>query len=439
MLTGQQRRANLATWPGLLPTDLASFSGAPLADIEQREVTLDDPALADLHLRHHRPAQGRPCQPSPGDDVDPLVRRHDGRGADDRLYNCLPMYHSVGGVVASGAVLAGGGAVILREKFSASAFWDDVAESGATIFQYIGELCRYLLAGQARSPGARIAAGCAATAFPRDVWEEFQDRFAIPADPGILCRHRRQFLALQCGRQSRLHRPHSALPGASLWHRAREVRRGDDGEPLRGPDGFCMRGRRAAKPARPSARSRAARRVSRAIPTRPPRQRKSCAMCSQPGDACVRTGDLMRQDAQGFFYFVDRIGDTFRWKGENVATTEVAAAWPPIPGVIAANVYGVAVPGHDGKAGMAALETEDGFRPCAHSKPIWRRACRLMRGRLFAAGSVAGRHRNLQAEEAAIWRGRLRSGRDRRSALCRLRRGLCAAGCGALCTDQFAA
>ena len=79
--------------------------------------------------------------------------------ASDRLYNCLPMYHSVGGVVASGAVLLKGGAVILREKFSARAFWDDVAESGATIFQYIGELCRYLL----RSPGdpgtAQFAAG----------------------------------------------------------------------------------------------------------------------------------------------------------------------------------------------------------------------------------------------------------------------------------------
>jgi fatty-acyl-CoA synthase len=75
----------------------------------------------------------------------------------------------------------------------------------------------------------------------------------------------------------------------------------------------------------------------------------------------VRSGDLMRQDAQGFFYFVDRIGDTFRWKGENVATTEVAAVVSAAPGVKAANIYGVAVPGQSGKCGMAALEVDSGF------------------------------------------------------------------------------
>jgi fatty-acyl-CoA synthase len=79
------------------------------------------------------------------------------------------------------------------------------------------------------------------------------------------------------------------------------------------------------------------------------------------GDAWFRTGDLMRRDAHGYFYFVDRTGDTFRWKGENVATSEVAEALSVFPGVKEANVYGVEVPGGEGKAGMAALVTAAGF------------------------------------------------------------------------------
>jgi fatty-acyl-CoA synthase len=81
----------------------------------------------------------------------------------------------------------------------------------------------------------------------------------------------------------------------------------------------------------------------------------------KPGDAWFRTGDLMRKDAQGSFYFVDRIGDTFRWKGENVSTAEVAEAIARCPGVLDATVYGVAVPGTDGRAGMAALVVAEGF------------------------------------------------------------------------------
>jgi fatty-acyl-CoA synthase len=277
--------------------------------------------------------------------------------SNDRLYNCLPMYHSVGGVVASGAVLLKGGAVILREKFSARAFWDDVAQSGATIFQYIGELCRYLLKapGEPGTHNLRLACGNGLSA---DVWETFQARFHIPR---IL-----EFYAATEGNFSLYNA--EGKPGAIgrippfLRHRFGVVliRRGADGEPLRNADGFCEKvetgeageaiGRIAGGAARfegYSDKAATAKKILRDV--------------FNQGDAYVRTGDLMRQDAQGFFYFVDRLGDTFRWKGENVATTEVATALTAYPGVAAANVYGVAVPGTDGKAGMAALETSATF------------------------------------------------------------------------------
>src|SRR6202012_5141592 len=92
-------------------------------------------------------------------------------------------------------------------------------------------------------------------------------------------------------------------------------------------------------------------------------QKKILRYVFKKGDSWFRTGDLMRRDEHGYFYFVDRIGDTFRWKGENVATSEVAEALGVIPGIKEANVYGVAVPGQEGRAGMAALVVDATFDP----------------------------------------------------------------------------
>jgi fatty-acyl-CoA synthase len=78
-------------------------------------------------------------------------------------------------------------------------------------------------------------------------------------------------------------------------------------------------------------------------------------------DTWFRTGDLMRKDADGYFYFVDRIGDTFRWKGENVSTTEVEETIGEFHGIAEASVYGVQVPGQDGRAGMAAIVVNGNF------------------------------------------------------------------------------
>jgi fatty-acyl-CoA synthase len=337
---------------------LESFPGAPLAASEQRAVTLNDRALLiytsgttglpkAAHVSHRRVMSWTHW-----------FAGMTGATACDRLYNCLPMYHSVGGVVASGAVLVGGGAVILREKFSGTTFWRDVAESGATIFQYIGELCRYLLAGQGEVPAhsLRLAVG---NGLSGDVWGAFQQRFAIPQVLEFYAATEGNFSLYNVeGKPGAIGR----IPGFLAHRFPTAIVKFDaaTGLPARGPDGLCMAvargepGEAIGKIASGAARFEG---YTDAAAT----EKKILHNVFKPGDAWVRSGDLMRQDAQAFFYFMDRIGDTFRWKGENVATTEVAAVASGAPGVKAANIYGVAVQGHGGRCGMAALEVAEDF------------------------------------------------------------------------------
>jgi fatty-acyl-CoA synthase len=273
----------------------------------------------------------------------------------DRLYDCLPMCHSAGGVAAIGAALVGGASVVVAEKFSASRFWDDIVRWECTIFQYIGELCRYLVAAPShsleREHGLRI---CCGNGLGGDVWEAFQERFAIPR---IL-----EFYAATEGNFSLYNV--EGKPGAIgrlptfLKHRfpAAIIRYDAElGAPVRGDDGFCI-------PCVAGEPGEAIGRVGEAGAARfegytdaKASEGKLLRGVFEPGDAWVRTGDLMSTDDQGFYYFVDRVGDTFRWKGENVATAEVAAAVRAFPRVRDACVYGVEIPGASGKAGMAAL------------------------------------------------------------------------------------
>ena len=275
-----------------------------------------------------------------------------GLGEEDRLYNCLPMHHSVGGVVAVGAPLVGGGAAAIAPKFSASRFWDDVARWDCTAFQYIGELCRYLIAAptpvREKRAKLRLALGNGLAA---PVWAAFAERFPdIRVLEFYASTEGNVWLYNVEGRVGALGRlpPFLAAKAPIALARFDEATQ----TPLRGADGFCE----------PCDEGEALGRIAGDAATRfegysdeAETEKKVLHDVFAPGDAWMRTGDLMRRDAEGFYYFVDRIGDTFRWKGENVATAEVAAALSGCPGVTDALVYGVRVPGHEGRAGMAAL------------------------------------------------------------------------------------
>lgn len=279
---------------------------------------------------------------------------------DDRMYNCLPMYHSIGGVLVPGAALVGGGAVVIREKFSTSQFWSDIAQWDCTIFQYIGEFCRYLL--HASSPEGfahRIRLACGNGLAP-EVWDAFKNRFGIPqilefyaSTEGGVSLFNAEGKSGSIGRipPYLAHRFSPALVKLDL----------ERNEPLRSDEGFCIR----SAPNEPGeAIGRLANEASNVgirfegYTDEEASGKKIIRNVFEPGDAWVRTGDLMRKDERGYFYFVDRIGDTFRWKGENVATSEVSEAICTFPGVKHAIVYGVAIPGADGRAGMAAISVD---------------------------------------------------------------------------------
>ncbi len=339
--------------------EVERFSGTPLTNAERRAATIADRALTiytsgttglpkAANVSHHR-----------------LMRWSFwfaglmATGPEDRMYDCLPMYHSIGGVVATGALLVTGGSVVIREKFSVGEFWDDIVTWDCTLFQYIGELCRYLVNApthpRERDHCLRL---CCGNGLRADVWDKFQSRFAIPR---IL-----EFYASTEGNVS-LYNAEGKVGAIGrvpsfLAHRFPLALVQFDtgtGEPLRDANGRCRRcgtdeiGEAIGMIGKDGA-SGEFEGYSSAAET----ARKILRNVFEDGDAWYRTGDLMRIDAGGFYYFVDRIGDTFRWKGENVATSEVAAALTAFPGIAEATVYGVAVPGTEGAAGMAALVAE---------------------------------------------------------------------------------
>jgi fatty-acyl-CoA synthase len=349
-------RPGAALAPGVTPLDDLRPPTAPapdLPDVHGRDVFLyiytsgttgyPKPAI----VRHLRFTMG-------GIGLSQLL----GVGEGETIYAPLPLYHGESLFVGFAPAFRAGGAFASRRQFSAGAFLDDVRRHEAMAFVYVGELCRYLLrqppTARDRDHRLRVAAGAG---LRPDIWTAFQERFGIPRIVEMYGATEGN-VALQNldGRVGSVGKPHALLEGqvalVRFDHAAGDIVRGSDGHAVScdpGEPGELL-GRVGTEGAMEydgyTDRAATARKVLRDV--------------FAPGDAWFRTGDLLRRDADGYYYFVDRIGDTFRWKGENVATQEVADVLNGAPGVTESTVYGVRIPGEDGRAGMAALVLTEG-------------------------------------------------------------------------------
>jgi fatty-acyl-CoA synthase len=295
-----------------------------------------------------------------------------GAKPSDRIYVALPLYHATGGFCALGAAFLNGGSVVLKRRFSASHFWGDVVAEGCTMAVYIGELCRYLV-NHDPDPNEtqhklRMMFG---NGLRPDIWAEFKERFRIPE---IL-----EFYGSTEGNVSvfNFDGQEGAIGRVPKWLRkrfnVRLVQYDVEAESVvRGPDGLCIEAGPGQVGQCIGAIGGDARSDYVGYLDRAESEKKVLRDVFEKGDAWFATGDLMRTDEEGYFYFVDRIGDTFRWKGENVSTNEVAERLQVFPGVEQATVYGVTVPGADGRAGMAALVVEPGFDMAAFGEHVRR-------------------------------------------------------------------
>ena len=279
----------------------------------------------------------------------------------DRVYVPLPLYHATGGVCAVGIALLTGATVVLRRKFSATAFWDDCADQEVSVFVYIGELCRYLLNQpehpKERAHSVRVGFG---NGLCGDIWQSFSDRFGIPKLIEFYASTEGNVRYMNVdGKVGAVGRVPPYLKFA-FDHIAIVKFDPETEQPVRDAEGRCVLaghnepGEAIGRVGQDGRSSFDGYKDSSAT------ERKVLTDVFEDGDRWFRTGDLLKQDADGYVYFVDRIGDTFRWKGENVSTQDVAAALCKQPGIATANVYGVKLPRADGRAGMAAITLTDG-------------------------------------------------------------------------------
>ena len=298
----------------------------------------------------------------------------------DKLYCCLPMCHTAA-IGAFSICWWLGIPLVLARKFSASTFWRDVARQECTIVQYVGELCRYLVhaphSEHERTHRVRLFFG---NGLRPDVWPRLVSRFGIPtigevyaSTEGNANLANTENRPGAVGFISPLLKP---LYPVCLVRLAETGEEEGAGELLRGADGLgvaCAPGEAGELLGKVDQRD--ASRNFAGYTDKVATRRKLVRDVLRRGDCWFRTGDLLQADADGFVYFVDRIGDTFRYKGENVSTAEVAAVLGSSAELRIAHciVYGVEVPHVDGRVGMAALELEHDAPP-----PTWHASSRRL-------------------------------------------------------------
>ncbi|XP_046441081.1 long-chain fatty acid transport protein 1-like isoform X1 [Daphnia pulex] len=279
--------------------------------------------------------------------------------SDDIVYDPLPLYHTAGGMVGAGQVLLFGCTAVLRKKFSASAFWKEAIQHQCTVAQYIGETCRYLLAAEARPDDknhkVRLMFG---NGLRPQIWEEFVNRFSSPTNRVQIA----EFYGATEGNANIINFDGTvgavgfvSMIAPSVYPVAL-IKVTEDGEPIRGEDGLCIR----CKPREPGMF------VGMILKNHPIRdfhgyadpnatKKKVAVDVFKRGDAAFLSGDILEMDELGYLFFKDRTGDTFRWRGENVSTSEVEAVISNEAALKDCCVYGVEVPGAEGRAGMAAI------------------------------------------------------------------------------------
>ncbi len=277
---------------------------------------------------------------------------------DDVFYCFLPLFHGAALQSLTSTAAAQGATILLRRKFSASNFVPDVRTHGVTAFQYVGEVCRYLMTIEMIEPVTtlRVAVGAGLGV---DIWEPFQSRFKIDqifegwgateANCGITN------VDNKVGAVGRI--PFKEMSNVRL------VRYDiDTDQHIRNPDGTlieCEINETGEAIAMILDLLDSGAGHFEGYTDHEATEAKILRNVFQEGDAWFRSGDLLRRDANDYYYFIDRVGDTFRWKSENVSTQEVGTVLADFPDTLMVNCYGVKVPKHEGRAGMAALVLSD--------------------------------------------------------------------------------